>query len=499
MQQQFLDQSKALVWGRYDPVFFSKYWLGIDLNSFQTRAFNEGYNIPQGMYIAGNRIGKTAWLAIKHTWALFYKLGLGTSEKTFIPSLYRTFNISPNSRQSKESFRYITRILNGDFTWQIDGKYYSNMPNPEDGTGLKITDFITGQNENLGEVKLANNSIHYSLSTGQTQGASYQGLPAGYISYDECVETLHLESDINSMVSRLGDYGFCFDLITSPNASRKNCSQQHLLHLFNLAKKGEGAYKLIVGGYDENIFIPEEQKVKHRKRIKEMTPLLYDQIIGGKFVSIGGKMFDGHAIDNVWNGMEEGKVAMQGHQYIISADWGFADKGDETVFIVIDYTATPWEIVYASSKQGGDPYPLMATLRTLKESYNDAKVIMDVNALGGVVMKKLLRDIKPMGFDSHSGQKPEALSYLQLVLTNYRKHAVIEQKGIPKEKGEDLLKSYYLSILEEQLASYQEDDKAIKQDWVCALYMPIWWLWKQRQRALRRGEKPFELDLLKNG
>jgi len=441
----FLDQSKALVWGRYDPVFFSKYWLGIDLNPFQERAFNESYGAPQGMYIAGNRIGKTLYLAIKHIWALFYKLGLGTSEKTFIKSLYRTFNISPNSRQSKESFRYIQRILSGNFTWQVEGKYHSNMPNPEDGTGLKITDFITGQNENLGEIKLANN------------------------------------------------------LITSPNASRKNCSQQHLLHLFNKAKKGEGAYKLVVGGFDENIFIPEEQKVRHRKRIKEMTPLLYDQIIGGKFVSIGGKMFDGHAIDNVWNGMEEGKVAMQGHQYIISADWGFADKGDETVFIVIDYTTTPWEIVYATSKQGGDPYPLMATLRTLKESYNDARVIMDVNALGGVVMKKLLRDIKPMGFDSHSGQKPEALSYLQLVLTNYRKHAVIEQTGIPKEKGQDLLKSYYLSILEEQLASYQEDDRAIKQDWVCALYMPIWWLWKQRQRALKRGDKPFELDLLKNG
>ena len=93
----FLDQSRALVWGRYDPVFFAKYWLGIDLNPFQQRAFNDLYQSPQNMIIAGNRIGKTAWLAIKHIWALFYKLGLTTDDKTFQKSLYRTFNISPNS------------------------------------------------------------------------------------------------------------------------------------------------------------------------------------------------------------------------------------------------------------------------------------------------------------------------------------------------------------------------------------------------------------------
>lgn len=481
--------------GRYNPVFFAKYWLGIDLNPFQTRAFDQLYTSPQNLIIAGNRIGKTAWLAIKHLWAIFYKLGLGTNSETFQQSLYRTFNISPVSRQSKESYRYITRILTGDFTWQRDGKYYSNSPNQKTGEGLKIQDFIVGGNENLGELKFANNSVHYSLSTGQTQGASYQGLPAGYISYDEAVETLHLESDINSMLSRLGDYGFCFDIVTSPNANRSNCSQQYLYHLFSDAKRGRGPYKLITGSYEENIFIDAAQKERQKKRIKEMSPHLYEQIISGQFVTIGGKMFDVESIQNLWTESKVYKEPVDGGLYIVSADWGFADKGDETVFHVIRYDQYPWEIVKAESWQGGDPWDLMAKLRTWKEVYNQALVIMDVNALGGTVMKKMLKDIKPMRFDSHSGQKPEALSYLQLVLTNYRKDVLIKTAG---GAGESLLKSYYLPKLEEQLASYQEKDTRIKQDWVCSLYMAIWWLWKQRQRQLDMHNKPYDLDLLKN-
>jgi len=418
-------------------------------------------------------------------------------EVTFLRRLYRTFNISPVSRQSRESFKYIKQILTGNFAWTKDGKQCSNLPNPEKGTGLKIIDFISSVNETLGEIKFKNNSIHYSFSSGATEGASYQGLPAGYISFDEAIESKRAESEIGSMVSRLGDYGVRFDVITSTRPTETANSQQFIFHEYNKALKGNSAYKLITGTYDENVFVPESQKVKHRARVKRVSPHLYDQIISGKFVTLGAKMYDPFTVEHMWNKEKTFTEPTEDGNYIIAVDWGFADKGDESVFIVFDYSSMPWTIVKAQAWKGADPWNLMATLRTWKEVYNKAKVIMDVNAMGGVVMKKMLYDIKPINFDSHSGQKPNALSYLQLALTKGRKYSVIKGEVVEENPNYGFIRSYYLPDLGEQLVNYQEKDTKLKQDWVCTLYMGVWWLWKHNRRALNEGDKPYKLNLLK--
>jgi hypothetical protein len=501
----FLDQLEALVLGRYDVPFFCRYWLGIDYNSFQERICEETYDSPENLIIAGNRSGKTAWLATNHIHANFYKLGLETSPLTYENQLYRTFNVSPIFRQAKESFRYIEQIMTGSFTWRKNGKIYSNAPNEETGDGLKIRDFIVGQNETMGEIRFANNSIHYSMSTGHTEGAAFQGLPAGYISFDECVESQHLESEIGSMVSRLGDYGYRFDLITSPRAADRNNSQQHLYHIYKEAKKLKDGlpstvgYRLVTGTYSENVFIPEDQKKRHRERVMRTSPALYEQIINGQFITLGTKMFAPEVIDHIW--MHELKELINpedGHKYLISVDWGFADQGDETVFLVFDYTYLPWRIVKALAVQGGDPWKLMAELTTWRQMLNNARVIMDTNSMGGTVMRKQLKALFPISFDSHGEQKIEALSYLQLALTKGRDYSIINGEATEKNPNYGYIRSLYLPRLEEQLGNYQQKDDKIEQDWVVALYQGIYLLWKELARRVSGRDRPHTWNPLKN-
>lgn len=478
--------------GRTDPILFAKKILGLDLNPFQERFLLETENSPENLILAGNRVGKTVALAIKHIRAAFYKFGLkGDDPKKIELATYRTFNISPVSRQSKLAMEYIEKILTGSFTWERDGKRYSNTPK-EDGSGLRIFGFLKSINHTLGEIRYANNSVTLCLSTAEDTGSSFQGLSAGYISFDECVQTQHFEADLNSMISRLGDYGYCLDLVTTPDANpdRRN-AQYELYHLVQRIKQGEVKFKLITGHYDENFFIPEEQRNEQKERIKRISPHLYNQIIHGEFVFSGKKVFEPVVIEQIWiKGVKYEKPTppVENGQYVIIADWGFSDTGDDTVIHIWRTDIQPYQLVYHLSVKGANPDIIAGTIRNLKFEYNDADIVHDSSSLGGIIMQKKLADLKPIALSYSGGGEIKERAHFKLLelLTNGRKPH-INDKGMVEELNNNygLLRSPYIPEMASQLANYQLEDKKIKQDEVICLQMFAYYIEKKEKNKIR--------------
>lgn len=484
MQQKILllNQIKSERKGLYDTLFFARYWLGIDLNPFQERVMGEidkalwgGEYSPSDLIEllmnAGNRTGKTLLLAVLHIKFARYKIGVSSGEG-YENFKYRTFAISPISRQARECGHYIEDILEGRLTWLKDGKRYSN------NASLKLRHFFAGKNENLGEYRYQNNSITYAFSTGSDMGAGFQGLPGGLVTYDEAVQSHHLEEELDSHIySRLGDYGKLMVLIATPDEIAP--SQQYYYHLVQESRAGNNNYLVLGGSYKDNIFIPLEKRMSHIKTLQERDPVLAKQIVEGAFVSTGGAMFSLAIIEQLWNGLYKGQNPKLDHQYLLSADWGMAEGGDETVFLVWDTTDVPINIVWAYAKRGGDPYELLAVYRNLILNYNNAISIMDTASLGGTILKKMLKDLRPIPFDGTGGEKEKALAFTKILLTKNRKKREVAGEEIDENKEFGWIRSFYLPRLATQLATYKVEDSKIRQDWVSAFYIGCYYLYKK--------------------
>jgi len=488
-----LDQTLLLT-GEEDPIFFAEYFLGIRLNPFQKRAllslckrkpkFLERF-IKQILWVTANQVGKTVTLAISHIWFNFYKRGFSGDPDLIELARYETLNISPVSRQATEAFRYVEEILHSQFSWEYQGKREINQ--------CKIGWFWQGKNENLGRIDFANNSSFYCLSTSADKGSGLAGKQFGYISYDECVQSHHLEDELGARIfSRTAKYSGWIVLVSTPDELGK--SQQYWYHLYTTAKKEQkqgiiGEYLLIEGLYDENIFIPEEKRVEYKERLKKNFPKKFLQVVKGMFLDSVDRMFSLKVVEGLWNGKQAPTEAVMEREYVVIIDWGVADSGDETVIGVGDITdAENVEVVHAWSKQGGDPVELMAMASYLVMTFNDAPLVMDATEMGGTIFKKMMRQFKPIAFGQ--GNKPDALVFLQIMLrNNIRSAKKLEDKVVDADTGltsitksiTNKLKSYYLPKLERQLSSYKLDDRKIKQDWVMMLAMLAWYVAKYRK------------------
>ena len=203
-----LNDLKAFAKGRTNFIFFCNYFLGIKFNDFQLRVANSIIDKETGevnfknLVTAGNRTGKTVLVACLHIWFAHYKIGQEAGEGWEVFK-YRTFNLSPVSRQAKEAIRYIQEILTSSFTWteQVDNKE-KRFKNEclLSGYYFGKFGFLEGVNHNLGEVRYVNNSSTYCLSTGEDQGASFQGLSCGFLTYDEAVQSLHLKEELPARI-----------------------------------------------------------------------------------------------------------------------------------------------------------------------------------------------------------------------------------------------------------------------------------------------------------
>lgn len=470
--------------GEEDPCFFVEYFLGLHLNPFNRRALLSFLKSKEILWVTSNQVGKTVTLAAAHIWFNFYKIGFAGDPELIERARYETLNISPVSRQSAEAFRYVEEILHSNFSWEEAGERYVNK--------CRIDWFWEDKNEHLGRIDFANNSSLWCLSTGSDQAAGLAGKQFGFISYDECVQSHHLEDELGARIySRVAKYSGWVVLVATPDDLAK--SQQFWYHLYNEAYRarsgeGESVWFLVTGVYDENIFIAKEKREEFKSRLKRTSPARYNQVIKGAFLDAADRMFPLKVIEAMWN-EKEGPTPYKGitivnginkvSEYVQIIDWGVADAGDETVIGIGNITdlENP-ELVHAWSKQGGDPIELMAMAGHLNLEFNNCSLVMDVSEMGGVIFKKMMKRFKPISFGQ--GNKVDALFFLQLLLrANIRKRSLTKDK----ESAMGGLKSYHIPKMERQLSTYKLDDKKLKQDWVMMLAMLAWYVEKIKKRS----------------
>lgn len=511
-KQRFLELLKAEKRGREDIIYFSEHLLGVPLNEYQKKWLSRtttprsqwmekfgqaiedigGFLFGSNISAIGNQSGKTVGIAIKHIWFNKYKIGMELDEKLINTAHYATLNISPHSRQTKACYQHVEDILNGKFIIDEEGKKRLNELHP------LMQNFLAGSNVNLGEHRFANKSVMYSVPTGADQASSLAGAQFGYISYDECSQSLHLKEELGAKIlSRLIKYGVCLDLIATPEVDSP--SHQYYLHIVRLGMAGKQGWWALTGmGMDDNKFIPKAQKERAKASLLATDKKKYRQVVKGEFVTSGKRFFDSSEIENLWK-LSGKKHVIVGHKYLLVADWGMADTGDKSVFLVFDYTSYPIsgkiELVNHEEIQGGSPQMQFSLLRTLYEQYTWCEedgvtehkpiFVMDAEALGGVVIKKLLVNLKPKGFDI---DKDVALIETKGAMSRNRDFFESEIDGAIIEKNPDYgaVLCYYIDELNEQMGMYHIEDKKLETDYVMAFVMGVSYIFKKMPKAITK-------------
>lgn len=507
-KREFLSLIRLSQECRTDVVKFSEKMLGVGLNDFQ-RAFIErsttprrewmekygvessdigGLEFGRNIAVPSNQSGKTVALAIKHIHRCYYKIGLDLDEKLIDKAGYMTLNLSPHSRQAKQAFGYVKTILAGNFIIVEEDKKSQNKLCP------LLKEFIVGENSTLGEIRFRNGSIFYTVPTGHDQGSSLQGAQFGYISYDEVAESDHLENELPARImSRLIRYGTGIDLAGTPVAESR--SQMYYRRIVGKGLKCQDGWWAITGTLDQNKYIPKEQRERAKAELMATDRNKYRQVVLGEFISSGTTFFDPAEIDHMYS-MNGPESCIRGRKYAVVSDWGMADSGDPSVHYVFDYTewVSKGKIrrVNHETVTGGSPHIQLAVLRSLYDAYtyqvegqeNVTKplYVMDAGAMGGVLIKKLLADLSPKGFDV---PKDEALMILRKAMSEGRRSRTVELDGSTVEENLNYgsIESYFIPEEAEQLGVYHIDDLKIKQDYVMTLMMGIATLYKKFPRA----------------
>jgi len=488
--------------GRQDPVFFAEYHLGIRLHQGQKQYLRETdpiwcvlNNFPltrKNLLAPANRWGKTVALAIKHLRFNYYKIGLEGSDTSIENTRYFTLDISPHSNQVEVCFYYILDILHNRFpTYPLDASDEDIIKGlvGKKSNDCKI-DFYVSHNVNRHQIDFKNNSSFFGASTGEDSGSSLAGRTFGLITYDECVFSHHLKDELFGRIfSRSLDLNAPIDLISTFDTEAK--SQQFFYHLVRGALKKENEWYIKLGILDDNLFIPRKVREEAKEKLLVEDTNKYRQVILGEAVPSTKKAFDFRTVEQIWdsnlvwtrNDLPPGNDPAK--KFLISVDWGGSDAGDPTVMLVIDFSGFPYVMVHHEEMKGGSPTNHFATLKLLQYHFNNAFIIMDTQALGGVIIKKLLSEmgVKTYDFQAHLGNKGDAIIQAKILLGKNRK---VERKG---EKIIELnpnfggFRSYYLPKFEEELANYEIEDKHLEQDYVVCFYQAAWWLEKKRRIA----------------
>jgi hypothetical protein len=503
---------------REDIVLFFNVMLGLPTNEFQEKFLRRsttprklwmekweepmedigGLLFGKNIAFPSNQIGKTVMIAGKHIWFNYYKIGLDLDEKLINTAHYSTLNISPVSRQTRACYQYVKDILSEQFMiHNPSGRTEMNKLHP------LLKDFLAGENSTLGELRFRNKSVMYTVPTGHDQASSLAGAQFGYISYDECAQSLHLEQELGAKImSRLIRYGTGLDLISTPETD--SASHQYYLHIVKMGLRGKDGWYAQGGHLDQNVFIRQEQRDMAKAELLKTDKNKYRQVVKGEFVSSGSKFFDSLEIENMWK-MERPQACIPGRKYLIVSDWGMSDTGDDSVHYALDYT--DWltggkiKLVAHEEMKGGSPHMQFALLRTFYESFcytleGDTFVtkpiyVMDAKALGGVLIKKLLAGLNPKAFEI---EKDEALLLTKKAMSEGRDFYESEVDASIIERNPDygVIESYYIEKLADQLGLYHIDDKKLTQDHVMTLVMGVSYIVKKIPRA----GKPAALDRL---
>lgn len=502
---RFLDLLELEARACADIIVFAQEVLGVPLNPYQKiwlshtttprsqwlekfgKEVNDigGFLYGSNISAIGNQSGKTVGIAIKHIYFNKFKKGMDLDSDLINKAHYGTLNISPHSRQTKACYQHVKDILTGQFMIDEDGKKRLNVLHP------LMQNFIAGENTNLGEIRFANKSVMYSVPTGADQASSLAGAQFGYISYDECSQSLHLKQELGAKIlSRLIKYGCCLDLIATPEVDSP--SHQYYLHIVRLGQAGKDGWWALTGmGMDDNIFIPKEQRERAKASLLATDKKKYRQVVKGEFITSGKRYFDANEIENLWK-LPNKRHCKNGGKYLLVADWGMSDTGDYSVFFVFDYTNFHMDgkidLVNHEAIQGGTPQMQFSLLRTLYEQYTwydeDGTTehlptfVMDAEALGGVVIKKLLVKLKPKGYDI---DKDVGLMETKFAMSTNRDFIESDIDGSIIERNPDFgsVRSYYIDELNEQLGVYHVDDAKLETDYAMTFMMGVSYITKK--------------------
>jgi hypothetical protein len=131
--------------------------------------------------------------------------------------------------------------------------------------------------------------------------------------------------------------------------------------------------------------------------------------------------------------------------------------------------------------------------------FNDADIIHDSSSMGGIIISKMLKEMRVRhlhDFSISRAPKDDMLFYLVLCLTEGRKISTDEDGKITElNKNFGKIRSFVIPELEEQLGNYRVDDKKLEQDEVMALGMAIWYCEK---KIAKHQTKVFDINLLAN-
>lgn len=519
---------RAIARGRKDPVFFAEDRLGIRLHDRQkiwlwltTRTQTEqamalakeiGIKLPpieeirehkflKNILAPGNRFGKTFVTAIKHIWYCFYKIGCSGPAKYVHDIRYATLNISPHSMQVDAAYRYIVDIFSDKCIYEWEGKKVRNS--------CQIQSFLVDHKQVKREIIFANNSMVKGVPTGEDQASSLAGTQFFYISYDECPQSLHLREELPAKIqSRLLDTGGPMDLIGTPEVDKP--SHVYYQRIVKYGLKLKNGFFTMTGGIANNIFIGNEEKNSVLSSIKETDKEKYRQVAFGDFISSGAKLFPNPAIEQLWENYPMLTMGEANRRYVIGVDWGFADTGDPSVFYVVDITelmnflekrppvdGIQYRIAYHESVKGASPYAALARLKVLQMDFNDAPIIHDSSSMGGIIISKMLHEMKVRhlhDFAMAKSPKDEMLFFMILVLTFGRKVRTEEDgKVVELNPTFGKLRSFLIPELEEQLGNYKIEDTKLVQDEVMALGLILWYCEK---KIAKHQTKVFDLNML---
>lgn len=424
-----------------------------------------------------NRWGKSALISCLQLWYLFYKFGVKTAKQEDWWSIeYRTANIAPFSSLTEPVFQSMKAIMT------------STYPIRDPKTGNTTTNecqiewfYLDDRTINTPPYKLffANNSYIEHLSLMGGRGDNLQGKPYGLITYDEAPRSDHLQLELdNSVLGRLLDWTAPLHMLGTPDSDSSSLLYYHDLYKEGLI--GINSSYTQEGSIYENEFMTPEQITEH-ERMLEDNPFR-DQMLHGKFLFGTQTLFPGPDILEAEDeSLNDGKRAVKGHKYVIGVDTAIGS--DEMVYLVIDITEKPYELVWIDACKGNSRSPQMHLLAlcNLVDNYRDENNIQLIIETWNGESARFYQDLPPyikVFTHTYGSWQPSKLRTENKNPVSSRANSIkkadilVALKKILASKNLKIPKQGYELI--RQLSYYKEDDKRLVTDRVMALALAVW-------------------------
>ena len=451
-QLNFFD---ALKYGRYHPVFFAKYFCGLDLfegfdleknpnketegvrtpERGQIGWLTQNVFTPERILSSGNRWGKSLSEAVKHLWMLIYKIRRDPRFNKIWE--YRTINIAITMEQARIVWEEAVKLITSrpQLSWALD-RAPTRKPFP----------LLT-------------------LSDGQTFTCRSTDQPANlwgpWYDFASCDEFAH-EKNPNTVIplikTRLMDHDGLCDYLSTPGYTKG-----WFFQLKQTARLNPDSYYLLTGSQKENPHISSEAR---QRFIDGMTKEQVMVHIEGEDVDAGGLVFkhsdietarhpDLKLIDYIDGEKYVHEDYKPGHRYIDG--WDIATKKDYLVGITFDVTVRPIKLVMLERYRKIPWAYVYNRIRTRHLSYKSTMLI-DTTGVGDHVPEELadLSDfIVPINF-----AKPKLKT--QIIIAGQKR---LEDRGVIFPQ---------IPVLIQQLTFYEWDDKNLETDCVIAFCLGLY-------------------------